>query len=97
MEQIENIALNGNARRDSPVLQILKGIGSMLAITVSLLFGFTALAALAVIRSSLRVGSSRARLILAELAEIDLRTGATRRSATRPRPYLAPQRALAAA
>jgi len=66
----------------------------MLAMAVSLLFGFAAFAALAVIRSSLRVGSARARLILAELAAIDRRAGATRLPSTRPQ---APQRALAAA
>lgn len=67
----------------------------MLAMAVSLLFGFAAFAALAVIRSSLRVGSARARLILAELAAIDRRAGSTRLASTRP--YQAPQRALAAA
>ena len=67
----------------------------MLAIAIALLFGSAAFAALAVIRSSLRAGSARGRLILAELAEIDRRTGATRRPSARP--HQAPQRALAAA
>ena len=43
----------------------------MLAIAVSLLFGLAAFMALAVLFSSLAVGSRRVRAIAAELAEID--------------------------
>ena len=50
----------------------------MLALAISLLFGLAACAALAVIRASLLVGTARARLILAELAEIDRRASASR-------------------
>ncbi|HEU4652261.1 MAG TPA: hypothetical protein VFS49_12680 [Croceibacterium sp.] len=65
----------------------------MLAITVSLLFALAAAAALAVLRSSLLVGCARARLILAELAEIDRQA-----RASRPAPaLLQPRPALAAA
>jgi hypothetical protein len=43
----------------------------MLAIAISLLFGFAACAALIVVHASLVAGARRARLILAELAEMD--------------------------
>ncbi|HEY6814528.1 MAG TPA: hypothetical protein VI168_03210 [Croceibacterium sp.] len=67
----------------------------MLAIAVSLLFGFTAFAALAVIVSSLLAGSRRARAILAELAEIDARPRVTRSAAARPAAVLQPALAVA--
>lgn len=69
----------------------------MLAIAVSLLFGFAAFAALAVIRSSVAVGSARARMILAELAQIDRRPAVTRPLASRPAATPASCRAFAAA
>lgn len=43
----------------------------MLAIAISLLFGFAAFSALTVVHASLVAGARRARLILAELAEIE--------------------------
>ena len=63
----------------------------MLAITVSLLFALAAAAAIAVLRSSVLIGSARARLILAELAEIDREARATRPvpALLQPRPALA--------
>ena len=67
----------------------------MLAIAIALLFGLAGLAAIAVLRASLIVGISRARLILAELAEIERRAGATRPATARPGLMLRP--ALAAA
>jgi L-arabinose isomerase len=73
----------------------LKGIGSMLAIAVSLLFGLAACAALAVIRVSLLTGWARARLILAELAEFDRQPLVTRLPSARS--HWAPQPGLAAA
>jgi hypothetical protein len=50
----------------------------MLALAISLLFVLAAFAALAVIRRSLLEGTARARLILAQLAEIDRCGPATR-------------------
>jgi hypothetical protein len=45
----------------------------MLGMAISLLFALAAFSALSVIRWSLVAGSARARLILAELAELDRR------------------------
>jgi hypothetical protein len=49
----------------------LERLSSMLAIVISLLFGLTASAALAVIHASVTTGARRARFILAELAEFE--------------------------
>jgi hypothetical protein len=68
----------------------------MLGMAISLLFALAALAALAVIRRSLVAGSARARLILAELAEIENCAAVTRPSAEARLP-LALQPRLAAA
>ena len=69
----------------------------MLAIAVSLLFGFAALAALAVIVSSLMSGSRRVRAILAELAEIERQARVTRPRPVRLQPRVALLPMLAAA
>ena len=61
----------------------------MLAITISLLFGLTAFAAMAVLGSSMMAGSRRIWAILAELAEIE-----RRRRGTRVRPALSMPRAV---
>ena len=59
----------------------------MLTITISLLFGLAAFAAMAVLGSSLIAGSRRVRAILAELAEIERLARVTRgRSALSMRP-----------
>ena len=69
----------------------------MLALAVSLLFGFAAFVALAVIQSSVLVGARRTRAILAELGEIERRTRIARPRLTaaasaprRSRPALQP-------
>ena len=69
----------------------------MLAIAISCLFGLAAFAALVVIRSSLVAGAGRARMILAQLAEIERQPRVIRTVAAlhRPRPAWLP--ALAAA
>jgi len=67
----------------------------MLAIAVSLLFGLAAFTALAVLASSLVTGARRARVILAELAEIDARPCVTRTAAVRPAAALLPVFAVA--
>ena len=61
----------------------------MLAITISLLFGLAAFAAMAVLGASLMTGSRRVRAILAELAEIE-----RRERVTRVRPALSTPRAV---
>ena len=50
----------------------------MLTITISLLFGLAAFAAMAILGSSLIAGSRRVRAILAELAEIERLARVTR-------------------
>jgi hypothetical protein len=50
-----------------------EGNGQMLAIAISLLFGFAAFAAVTVIHASVLHGARRARLILAELAADEAR------------------------
>lgn len=74
----EHMSGNGTplAIRYSPAPAVFFGrrierIGSMLAIAISLLFGFAACAALIVVHASLVTGARRARQILAELAEMD--------------------------
>lgn len=74
----EHMSGNGTplAIRYSPAPAVFFGrrierIGSMLAIAISLLFGFAACAALIVVHASLVTGARRARLILAELAALD--------------------------
>jgi hypothetical protein len=69
----------------------------MLALAVSLLFGLAALAAVAVIHSSLVVGIRRARLILAELDEIERQARVTRPAPAGSPPQLALRPAFAAA
>ena len=69
----------------------------MLAITVSLLFGLAAFAALATLCSSLLAGSRRARAILAELAEIERRGRVTRFRPALPKQRAVPSPAFAAA
>ena len=69
----------------------------MLALAVSLLFGLAALAAIAVIRSSLIVGIRRARVILAALDEIERGARVTRPAPAGSRPQLALRPAFAAA
>ena len=61
----------------------------MLAITISLLFGLAAFAAVAVLGASLIAGSRQIRVILAEVAEIE-----RRRRVTRVRPALSMPRAV---
>lgn len=56
----------------------------MLAIAISLLFGFAAFAALVVIRASVMAGERRARRILVALAEFDRRAVVTRKEAHPP-------------
>lgn len=67
----------------------------MLAVAISLLFGFATFAALAVIHASLVAGARRARLILAELAEIERAAGAPLTLSRNSRPA-APWRLAAA-
>ena len=67
----------------------------MLTIALSLLFTLAAVVAIAVVRASLVTGVHRARVILAELAEIERRAWATRPAPARPQHAL--RRALAAA
>ena len=69
---------------------------TMLGMAISLLFAIAAVAALAVINQSLRVGSARARLILAELGELDRRAPAIRPVVKMPpRPAFQPRLAAA--
>lgn len=58
----------------------------MLAIAISLLFGFAAVATLAVIHTSVVTGARRARLILAELAAMDRAERAPMPGRISPRP-----------
>jgi len=69
----------------------------MLAITVTLLFGFAAFAALGVLGSSLITGARRVRGILVELAEIERKARVTRARSGLPMPRVVLQTALAAA
>ena len=62
----------------------LEGIGSMLAIAISLLFALAAFIALAVLHASLVTGSRRVRAILAELAEIERSARVTRTRSAQP-------------
>ena len=71
-----------------------EGVGNMLAVALSVLFGFVAFAAIAQIHASVGQGVRRGRLILAELARTDRAVKA--RSAPRPgRPEWRPQLAAA--
>jgi hypothetical protein len=68
----------------------------MLGMAISLLFALAAVAAFAVIRQALLVGSARARLILAELADLDGRAPVIRPAAgSRARPAFRPGLAAA--
>jgi len=67
----------------------------MLALAVSLLFAVAAFAAVSVIRSALLVGSARARLVLAELGEIERRARVIRAPSGHSRPALQPELAAA--
>ena len=67
----------------------------MLIVAISLLFGLAAFAAIAVIRLSLTAGAGRARVILAELAEIDSGITQTRSAVHRPRLAFRPSFAAA--
>ena len=69
----------------------------MLAIAISLLFALAAFASLAVIATSVIAGASRARAILAELAELDRPAPVIRLVPPRSRPAAGFQPLLAAA
>jgi hypothetical protein len=72
-----------------------EGVGSMLTIALSLLFGLVAFAALAQIYFSVSAGMKRGRLILAELSRQEHAAVRARSIRRRARPSW--QRALAAA
>ena len=74
-----------------------EGVGSMLAIAISLLFGLAAFAALAVIHGSLVQGVRNARRILAELSPSEARPTIRREAARRPASPRAVPLGLAAA
>ena len=69
----------------------------MLAMAISLLFGFAAFAAIVVIHASLVIGGRRARMILAALDEIEHAAGVKSAEVRRPRAAMARQPGFAAA